>query len=124
MAQITSKFVPITGGTMTGKLNLPRDGLTVGGDQLVLWNGNIGIGTATPQERLHVVGKGLITDNIRGASWGFGGMFQIDDCRKSANVLNPLTGATSCPANYTAYWSGRIWNPETRCGSVQYICIR
>ena len=122
--QISSKFLPISGGTMTGKLTLPKDGLAVGDNQLVLWNGNVGIGTAIPQERLHVVGKGLITDNIRGASWGFGGMFQIDDCRSSANVSNPLTGTTSCPANYTAYWSGRIWQPETKCGSNQYICIR
>jgi len=122
--QISTKFLPISGGTMTGKLTLPKDGLAVGGNQLVLWNGNVGIGTAIPQERLHVVGKGLITDNIRGASWGFGGMFQIDDCRSSANVSNPLTGTTSCPANYTAYYSGRIWQPETRCGSNQFICIR
>lgn len=45
-----------TGDTMSGTLNLPSNGLTVGTTQLVVSNGNVGIGTGTPGGRLHVVG--------------------------------------------------------------------
>lgn len=50
-----------TGDTMSGTLNLPSNGLTVGTTQLVAANGNIGIGTGTPGGRLHVVGPANTT---------------------------------------------------------------
>lgn len=45
-----------TGDTMSGTLNLPSNGLTVGTTQLAVSGGNVGIGTGTPGGRLHVVG--------------------------------------------------------------------
>lgn len=44
------------GDTMSGLLLLPADGLKVGTDQLVLANGNAGVGTADPQSKLDVRG--------------------------------------------------------------------
>ncbi|MBM4252935.1 MAG: hypothetical protein FJ146_13265 [Deltaproteobacteria bacterium] len=41
------------GDTMTGVLNLAANGLVAGTDQLVISNGNVGIGTATPAGKLH-----------------------------------------------------------------------
>jgi hypothetical protein len=45
-----------TGDTMTGALNLPKDGLVVGNDQLVLAGGNMGLGTTSPSARLTISG--------------------------------------------------------------------
>ena len=51
-----ARYVAQTGGTMTGTLNLPANGLNVGGSQLVLVGGNVGIGTVTPAAPLEVEG--------------------------------------------------------------------
>ncbi len=52
-----STYVNVTGDTMSGALNLPANGLTVGADQLVLTGGNVGIGTATPSSILSLGGN-------------------------------------------------------------------
>lgn len=44
------------GDTMTGRLNLPANGLEAGTNQLVLAGGNVGIGTASPNHRLRIIG--------------------------------------------------------------------
>jgi hypothetical protein len=49
--QSGTAYVAKAGDTMTGTLNLPANGLTVGGNQLVASGGNIGIGTANPSSR-------------------------------------------------------------------------
>ncbi|MCP4609762.1 MAG: hypothetical protein GY845_13725 [Planctomycetes bacterium] len=50
-------FVHSSGYTMWGTLELPADGLTAGTDQLVLHNGNVGIGTSNPAFMLDVKGN-------------------------------------------------------------------
>jgi hypothetical protein len=45
-----------SGDTMAGTLNLPANGLVAGTDQLVLSGGNVGVGTASPGEKLTVAG--------------------------------------------------------------------
>jgi hypothetical protein len=52
----TDNWVDEAGDTMTGTLNLAVDGLVAGTDQLVISGGNVGIGTASPGERLDVDG--------------------------------------------------------------------
>ena len=46
-----------SGDTMTGVLNLPANGLTVGASQLVVSGGNVGIGTSSPKAALEVNGS-------------------------------------------------------------------
>lgn len=53
---IAAGYVAKAGDTMTGTLNLPSNGLKVGTNQLVVYNGSIGIGTATPSWPLDVNG--------------------------------------------------------------------
>lgn len=48
------RYVNVTGDTMTGRLNLPSNGLAVGTSQLVVSNARVGIGTASPAYPLHV----------------------------------------------------------------------
>jgi len=55
-AVAASTYVAVSGGTMTGKLVLPANGLVVGSTQLVVTNGNVGIGTANPTNELAVNG--------------------------------------------------------------------
>jgi hypothetical protein len=49
-------YVAKSGDTMTGLLHLPTDGLSVGSSQLVLSNGNVGIGTTNPTYPLDTTG--------------------------------------------------------------------
>lgn len=53
-------FVAKAGDTMTGTLNLPANGLTVGTNQLVASGGNVGIGTSSPLTRLSINGGGFL----------------------------------------------------------------
>lgn len=52
-----------TGDTMTGTLNLPSDGLVVGGSQLIVSGGNVGVGTPLPGAKIEVQQP---IDNING----------------------------------------------------------
>ena len=49
-------YVAVSGDTMTGRLVLPSNGLVAGTTQLVLTNGNVGIGTDNPTNELAVNG--------------------------------------------------------------------
>jgi len=50
------RYLQLAGGTLSGALNLPANGLTTTNNQLVLAGGNVGIGTATPGAPLEVAG--------------------------------------------------------------------
>jgi hypothetical protein len=52
----TTRSVSVAGDTMTGLLNLPSNGLSVGTNQLRVSGGNVGIGISNPNAALEVVG--------------------------------------------------------------------
>jgi hypothetical protein len=58
----STEYVSKRGDTMTGALNLPADGLSVGNAQLAISGGNVGIGTITPTAKLEVQTS---TGNVR-----------------------------------------------------------
>ncbi len=63
---VDTRYVKKTGDTMTGRLTLPADGLSVGADQLYSTaQGDIGIGTNGPMARLHVAGDLRVDGVIR-----------------------------------------------------------
>lgn len=57
--------VNIAGDTMTGTLNLPSNGLTVGTSQLVVSNGRLGVGTSSPVD---LISLGTVTASATRAS--------------------------------------------------------
>ncbi|MGC9042634.1 MAG: hypothetical protein ACP5KG_02120 [Myxococcota bacterium] len=59
-------YTPVNraGDSMTGALNLPANGLTVGGTQLAATGGNIGINTGTPAAKLDVAGSSVFSTNV------------------------------------------------------------
>ena len=52
----SGNYVPIAGGTMTGALYTPSNGLTVGSNQLSVRSNRVGINTGTPNSTLSVNG--------------------------------------------------------------------
>jgi hypothetical protein len=56
-------------------------------------------------------------------SWGFGGMYQVDDCRRNDVGNNLYNNWLACPTNFYPYAVGRIMAPESGCGAVQYACL-
>ena len=78
----------------------------------------------TPEEKLEVNGNIKVAGTIRGVSWGFGGLFMNEDCYTLYDLINPLTGAMSCPLGFTEYNIGRFKHPESNCGATQYVCIK
>jgi hypothetical protein len=57
-----------SGDTMAGTLNLPANGLAAGTNQLVLSGGNVGIGTASPANRLSVAGSADFSTGVQSPS--------------------------------------------------------
>jgi hypothetical protein len=62
---------------------------------------------------------GLTSDPLQ----NYGGGYQVNDQGKN-NLVNPLTGATTCPAGYIAVNTGRISEPELKnSGGNQFSCL-
>ena len=62
-------YVNVTGDTMTGTLNLAANGLVAGTNQLVLSGGNVGMGTASPTQKLEVSGNVKISGTGSGLAF-------------------------------------------------------
>jgi trimeric autotransporter adhesin len=94
-------YTPVNraGATMTGALNLPNSGLTVGTSQLVVSSGNVGIGTATPGTKLDVAG------GIRVGS-------------ESAVCASGLTGAIRYDSGALEVCNGSSWTALATGGSA------
>lgn len=61
LVDVDKRYVNVPGDTMTGRLNLPADGLRVGVTELVVTNGGmVGIGRAVPGAVLDVNGTVLL----------------------------------------------------------------
>lgn len=60
----SSAYVARTGDTMSGKLSLPSNGLSVGASQLAVSGGAVGIGTTTPATTLDVNGSATIRGSL------------------------------------------------------------
>jgi hypothetical protein len=52
-----ARYLQLAGGALSGALNLPANGLTAAGNQLVLAGGNVGVRTAAPGAPLQVAGS-------------------------------------------------------------------
>ena len=88
-------------------------------------NGNVGIHTTpSPTQALDVSGNANISGMIRGATFGFGGMYSTSDVGSSNVNNNPLTGGKSCPAGFTPYHAMRFRTAEPEAGADLYICIK
>ena len=87
--------VKSTGGTMTGPLTLPANGLIAGQNQLVLNSGNVGIGTSAPSATLEVAGT-LLSNFSNGDSglWARKGDLSAGD-PQFMGVLNTGTAASN-----------------------------
>src|SRR5690606_13049053 len=53
---VAAASVSKAGDTMTGALGLPANGLTVGTNQIVTYEGNVGIGVSQPDAKLEIAG--------------------------------------------------------------------
>jgi hypothetical protein len=83
-----ASYVAKAGDTMTGTLNLPSNGLTVGTNQLAVSSSNVGIGTSSPAQKLHVNG-----DIRLGDGGGTGAIFT--DATNGLRFMLPAAGTSN-----------------------------
>lgn len=104
-------------------------------------DGNLGVGIEAPTEKAEIGGNlkvtGTIINNgetvngnvvvngtIRGATYGFGGMYSTSSCY-GCRSANPFTQNCSCPPGFTAQWLQQF--PEGNCGwytGNMYVCYK
>lgn len=113
------------------KLDVVGGSMRVTGNAILATGTNrVGIGTTSPSQKLDVSGNARIngdteiTGKIRGASFGFGGMYSISDVGSGNAFDNPLTGGKSCPAGFTAYPVVRVRTAEPEAGAHVYMCVK
>lgn len=88
--------------------------LEVGGNASV--TGNAVMSSAT------ISGNAIVNGTIRGATYGYGGMYSTSSCF-GCRSKNPFTGGCSCPTGFTAQWLQQF--PEGGCGwytGNMYVC--
>jgi hypothetical protein len=114
--QASTAYVAKTGDTMTGRLNLPSNGLNVGGSQLVTMNGNVGIGTTSPSRLLEIydpnnpgaqmrlsapngnLGMEFVTTNPTVYNWRVGAQSIINDGFEITPSTTPGSTTFTSPA--------------------------
>jgi len=92
----SSAYVARTGDTMTGALNLPVNGLTVGGYQLTASGGHVRIGAASLTTPLSVgadAAGGINVGNVAGAG-----------CQQFAQWLRGYSGRSRCERGVGGYY--------------------
>ncbi len=99
-AKLAQSYVPVNGGTMTGTLNLPSNGLTVGTNQLVVSSGKVGIGTASPASTLDVQGSLSMKVNTITTSTTLNDTHHIVFANNSSDIAVTLPAAVSGRSYY------------------------
>ena len=110
--------VNIAGDTMTGMLALPANALIAGDKQLVLANGNVGIGTISPAATLEVNGSVKITGGYPGS-----GKVLTSDANGLSYWSTPLPGTVTsvgitAPAEGITVSAG---SPVTSSGDIALV---
>ncbi len=111
------QVLQIVGNSGLGVLNLNADNqsstqLSIDDGGVFLFNnGNVGIGTSSPTEKLHVAGNIALTGDIHIPSSG-GALINSDDCRVFETWWNSVFGG------YSAIHSGYAWDQNDEPLSV------
>lgn len=134
-----STVVSKSGDNMSGTLNLPANGLTVGTNQLIASGGNVGIGTASPATSLDVNGSARVSDALSAKTYHVPGaglnsgtsvfIHKVDTSRQlSSNICgvnnaatvidNPIIYNRADAILFVTMNYGPVSNPSERNGPV------
>ena len=114
----TSPGLPLSGGTMTGTLNLPANGLVVGTNQLALSNGRVGVGTATPSSLFHARGAGTASGGVTGFNEVVGLFEQTTGGIHTALSINSLSAQDSIL--YFSKGGSAVWGLRNAAASNKF----
>ncbi|MBI2810786.1 MAG: hypothetical protein HYX67_08170, partial [Candidatus Melainabacteria bacterium] len=100
-ANSTSSLASTSGGTISssGFLSLPFDGFIVGGTEFVTAGGNVGIGTATPSQKLTVAG--VIESTVGGVKFPDGSVLTSAVVGSASGFSGALSGDVTGPQGGT-----------------------
>lgn len=114
--------LPLIGGTLSGTLNLPTNGLTVGTNQLAVAGGNVGIGTSSPTYKFQISDESATTAvaSIRGSTTdAFGKILAIEKSRGTlAAPTDVVNGDSLGVLAFYGYSGSQYWGTSSVRGAV------
>lgn len=121
--RLISPYVNISGDTMTGSLQLPENGLTIGNNQFIVTSSGIGINTDTPAYTLDVNGDFRVTGTITSNNFSVLSSFSTNLLSLSSYGSSSSPAITFSGAGNTGIYLNNFGNLTFSAGGTDAISV-